>query len=120
MENSDDSTYLLALSLRPIRPGTPVSLVSTVGLAIESIGRGSVGPEIVGRRLELDVLLVLTRGCSTGLWRELLDVRVNHLVGRDKKLPNPEGDAERANEGSEGDCFTLGLGLMLGWRCCCC
>ena len=82
-----------------------------------SIGLGSVGPEIVGLRLELPELLVLTRG-STGLVREPEDVRVNHLVGLEKKFDRPEGDAERVKDGKEGDGFTL-WGLD-GYCCWCC
>ena len=83
------------------------------------MGRGSVGPEMVGRRRELEMELVLGRG-STGealeveLWRE------NHFVGREKKLERlDEGDAERVIEGSEGDERAL-LDGRFGCCCCCC
>ena len=83
------------------------------------MGRGSVGPEMVGRRRELEMELVLGRG-STG---EALDVelwRENHFVGREKKLERlDEGDAERVIEGSEGDERAL-LDGKFGCCCCCC
>lgn len=67
-----------------------------------SIGRGSVGPDIVGRRRELDIELVLGRG-STGDIFEFEFWRVNHFVGLEKKPERPEGDAERVIEGKEGE-----------------
>lgn len=78
-----------------------------------------MGPEIVGLlRDERDEVLVLARG-SVGETRLLEEVeRLNHFVGREKKLESPpepepvpefgalEGEAERVKEGREGDCLT--------------
>ena len=83
------------------------------------MGRGSVGPEIVGlRREERDDVDVLARG-SVGEARELEDAdRLNHFVGRVKKPDKPpepelvptwpweEGDAERVKDGTEDEGLT--------------
>lgn len=73
------------------------------------MGRGSVGPEIVGRRPDpIELVLVLVRG-SVGLGRELPDaVRWNHFVGLNIE-EKPEGEVERVMAGKEGE------GLMPGW-----
>lgn len=83
-----------------------MNLTSFVGLEIASMGRGSVGPEIVGLRREpIELVLVLARG-SVGLAREPDAVRANHFVGLEKKLEIPDGDEERVIEGKEGEGLT--------------
>ena len=93
-------THLLALSLRPDKAPEPENFESAIGLGIDSIGRGSVGPEIVGLLRELVELEVLARG-SVGLGREPEEERENHFVGFEKKFDIPEGEAERVKVGKE-------------------
>lgn len=95
------TTYLLALSASVVRPLPSFSSVDKIGLS--SMGLGSVGPEMVGRRRELEATeLMLERG-SVGLGRDPEPVRENHFVGLEKKLEMPDGEEERVKEGREGD-----------------
>ena len=107
---------LLSNPPNPVVPSAPGLLAAATSA---SIGRGSVGPEIVGLlRDERDEVLVLARG-SVGETRLLEEAeRLNHFVGREKKLERPpelepvpevgplEGEAERVKDGRDGDCLT--------------
>lgn len=81
---------------------------------MDSIGLGSVGPEIVGLLRELVELDVLARG-SVGLGREPEEERENHFVGFEKKLDIPDGEAERVKVGSEGEGLTPNWELLELW-----